>query len=202
MYNVALHALYFFIAVAIHSKSVNGNYQFMLSSLLKGQIPIAGTNAYSLEFKGYNFVELSNITSLIQKSFSIELWFYLNSTDTFQPLISHSQNANRSNSQSDFLLQIQPGGTLNFFMGTTGGVEFGIFLSSRTKVKAKQWYHTAVSVISASQNPFTPTNAILYLNGKREAHDSWNGGSRRQCSASVFVGLYNNSDPGAQHLTG
>jgi hypothetical protein len=130
----------------------------------------------------------------------VELW--VNSDD---PLAAYSKPILVHQSQSGnlhFLLSITSTGRLNFLMASSNGMLNGISLTSNTILKARNWYHVAVSVQASNIVPFTPTSANLYINGKGEAQDGWYQGYRVMPGRSVVIGAYDDSEPGIKYFKG
>jgi hypothetical protein len=173
---------------------------------------LAGENHFALLLNGSGYVALPTaVNNYLLDSFTLELWFYSEPKNVYQPLISHGLHG-EWNAKIDFNLQVSSKGTLTFFMGNGENSAYGFNIAGPS-VSRNTWHHAAVAVEQdeADQNP---SRARLFLDGQLVAEQKWIGGNRRLLGTPVtvgkvmkiinpnFSGWFDNTDPGVQTFYG
>ncbi|HQF77501.1 MAG TPA: Ig-like domain-containing protein [Spirochaetota bacterium] len=128
---------------------------------------------------GGNYYLDTNITKL-DGDFTLSAWINYTGAEASRPIIS---KYNTSDANSQFNLQIDTNGNLNFFMGDGSGK--GITLNGNndpaSDLIADNWYHVAVSMNGA--------NGALYINGTETGSGSFTG-TRQTGTNGINIGRY------------
>ena len=128
---------------------------------------------------GGNYYLDTNITKL-DGDFTLSAWINYTGAEASRPIIS---KYNTSDANSQFNLQIDTNGNLNFFMGDGSGK--GITLNGNndptSDLIAGNWYHVAVSMNGA--------NGALYINGTETGSGSFTG-TRQTGTNGINIGRY------------
>ncbi|MDD2822453.1 MAG: DUF2341 domain-containing protein [Candidatus Daviesbacteria bacterium] len=140
-----------------------------------------GKYGKALNFSGTSFINVtdSNNLSPASNTFSVGAWIYLNSTGSYQTIVSKDSDA--ANGGREYFLYIDISNVV-VFGASTNGNDMPAVVGLST-LSAGRWYYIE-AVLSGS-------NQMIYVNGKLDNSANWGGSSIPNTNTALNIGRRN-----------